>query len=65
MVMEDYVQNGHNDIALLKVSGIKFSNKIFPACLPTSGSDYTNKQGKYVLAVVVSLILSVDHMHIL
>ncbi len=65
MVMEDYVQNGHNDIALLKVARIKFSNKILPACLPTSGSDYTNKEGTYVLAAVISLILPVDHTQIL
>ena len=64
MVMEDYVQNGHNDIALLKVSRIKFGNKILPACLPTSGSDYTNKIGTYVLAVVVSLMMPVHHIQI-
>ena len=47
IIKNDY--DGHNnDIALLKVAKMKFSSKVYPACLPTSNFDYTKKKGEDV-----------------
>ena len=51
IIKNDY--DGHNnDIALLKVAKMKFSSKVYPACLPTSTSDYTKKKGEDALTTL-------------